>query len=91
MEDDTTPSTALTYRIEAKGTAIRSPRRRGRASDIRRTGVTEYWIGTVASVCLDVGGPDHLAPLLSVVCEELAEVRRRTSQQRTAEFDQPCL
>jgi hypothetical protein len=35
----------------------------------------------------DAGRPDYLAPFLSVVCEELAEVRRRTSQQRAAELD----
>ena len=37
---------------------------------IRRTGVTEYRIETAASVRLDVGGPDHLAPLLGFVGDE---------------------
>jgi hypothetical protein len=47
------------------------------AAIIRGTGVTEYWIGTAASVQLDVRGPDHLAPLHGLVGDELAEVGRR--------------
>src|SRR5262249_60095845 len=43
---------------------------------IRRAGVTEYGSGTAASVQLDVRGPDHLAPFLGVVCDELAEIGR---------------
>jgi hypothetical protein len=40
----------------------------------RRTGVTEYWIGTAASVGLDVGRPDHLAPFLGFVGDELCKI-----------------
>src|SRR5262249_24112615 len=31
----------------------------------RGTGVTKYWIGAAASVQLDVGRPDHLAPFFN--------------------------
>jgi hypothetical protein len=52
----------------------------GPARAIRGTDVTEFRPGSRGSLRLDAGRPDYLAPLLSVVCEELAEVRRRTSQ-----------
>jgi hypothetical protein len=51
------------------------------ALTIRRTGVTEYWIGTAASVCLDIGRPNHLAPLLDFVGDELAKVRGRARKR----------
>jgi hypothetical protein len=60
-------------------------------ASIRRTDVTEFWPMPHQSLRPDAGRPDYLAPLLSVVCKELAEVRRRSSQQRAAEIDQPCL
>src|SRR5262245_58060196 len=41
---------------------------------IRETGVTEYWIGTAASVCLDVGRPNDLCPFFGLVGDELGEV-----------------
>jgi hypothetical protein len=55
---------------------------------IRRTGVTEYWIGTAASVRLDVGRSDHLRPLLGVVGDELGEVGGRARQRRASEVSQ---
>ena len=58
----------------------------------RRTGITEY-LAEIArrSLRLDVGRPDYLTPLLSVVCDELAEIGGRAAQQRTAEVHQSCL
>ena len=47
------------------------------------SGVTEYWIGAAASVCLDVGRPDHLAPLLGFVGDELPEVGWRSASSGT--------
>jgi hypothetical protein len=51
---------------------------------VRRTGVTEYWIGTAASVGLDVGRADHLAPLLGFLGDQLAEVGGRARKRRAA-------
>src|SRR5262249_31586580 len=55
----------------------------------RGTGVTEYWIGTPVSFGLDVGGPDHLAPLLGFVGDELTKVRGRAHQRRAAHVSKP--
>src|SRR5262249_22759611 len=52
----------------------------------RGTGVTEYWIETAASVCLDVSGPDHLAPLLGLFDDDLLELGRRHGHWHTAEL-----
>src|SRR5262245_4091339 len=38
---------------------------------------------------LDVDRPNHLAPLLRVVSDELAEIGGRAGTQRAAELDQP--
>src|SRR5262249_41850329 len=57
---------------------IRAPR----STPIRETGVTEHW---TASVCLDVGRPDHLAPLLRFVGNETAEITWRASEDDAAE------
>src|SRR5579859_7972762 len=38
------------------------------------------------SLRLDAGKPDHLAPLLGLVGDELAEIGRRARQQRGAEI-----
>ena len=35
-----------------------------------------------ASVCLDVGGPDHLAPLLGFFGDELSKIGRRAWKDR---------
>src|SRR5262249_40561582 len=47
--------------------------------------------GTPASVCLEVGRPDHLGPLLGVVGDEPAEIGGRAGKQRAAELEQPRL
>jgi len=57
----------------------------------RLTGVTEYRIGTAASVCLDVGSPDHLGPLLGFGGDELTEVRGRHRHRLVAEVGKPSL
>jgi hypothetical protein len=61
------------------------------ALTIRRTGVTEYWIGTAASVCLDIGRPNHLAPLLDFVGDELAKVRGRARKRCAPQIGHPRL
>src|SRR5262249_54906386 len=40
---------------------------------------------------LDVGRPDHLAPLLGFVGDKLAEVRRRACEYRATKFGKPRL
>ena len=67
-----------------------APRGRQRPA-IRRTGVTEYWIETAASVGLDVGRADHLAPFLGFFGDQLAELDRRSWQQRAAEVSETGL
>ena len=52
------------------------PRRKPNRPRFRGTDVTEYFAGSRGSFRLDVGGPDHLAPLLGIVGDELAEVGR---------------
>jgi hypothetical protein len=42
-------------------------------------------------VRLDVGGPDHLAPLFGFLSDQLAEVSRRTRKHRAAEIGEPRL
>src|SRR5262245_37826762 len=58
---------------------------------IRRTGRYGIWIGTAASVRLDVEGLDHLAPLLGVVGDELAEVGGRADKRCASEIGEPGL
>jgi hypothetical protein len=60
-----------------------APRRPGRENlltamspHFRRTGVTEYLAGARGSLRLNVEGPDHLAPFLGLVGDELAEIGR---------------
>src|SRR5215467_1810390 len=69
-------------------TLQRSPMPRQRLSS---TGVTEYRIGTAASVCLDVECPDDIAPLLGFVGDELAEVGRRAWKCGGAPLGKPRL
>src|SRR5262245_51643633 len=57
------------------------------APAIRGTGVTEYR----RSLRLDVGRPDHLAPLLGVVGDELAEIGGRADKRCASEVSQPRL
>jgi len=51
----------------------------------RLAGVTEYWIGTAASLRLDVGRPDHLAPLFGFLGDHLAEVSGREREHVAAQ------
>src|SRR5262249_14928496 len=57
---------------------------------IRKTDVTEYWAAVGGSLRLDVEGPDHLAPLLGVVGDELAEVGGRDDKRRASKVGKPC-
>src|SRR5262245_15555307 len=61
------------------------------APAIRRTGGYGILERVTASVCLEVGRPDHLGPLLGVVGNELAEIGGRAGKQRAAEVEQPRL
>src|SRR5262249_24932308 len=72
----------LSYRPHHK----RLPRQRFSA-----TGVTEYWIGTAASVGLDVCGPDHLGPFLGFLGDELPEVGGRAGKDSVAHIGDPRL
>src|SRR5262249_40062747 len=44
-----------------------------------------------SSFRLDVGRPDHLAPLLGFIGDELAEIDGRAYERRAAEFGEPRL
>src|SRR5215831_13164898 len=57
------------------------------APAIRGTGVTEYR----RSLRLDVGRPDHLAPLLGVVRDDLDEIGGRADKRCASEVSQPRL
>src|SRR5262245_57822790 len=52
---------------------------------IRRTKRLECGLTEPASLRLDVGRPDHLAPFLGFVGDQLAELDRRSRQRRAAE------
>src|SRR5262245_3129469 len=58
---------------------------------VRISGVTEYWIETAASFRLDVSGPDHLAPLLGFLGDELGEVGGREREHLATEIGKPRL
>src|SRR5215472_6269704 len=62
-----------------------------RAPAIRGTVVTEYWIGTAASVCLDARELDHLTPFLGIVSDKPAKVGGRHRHRRAAQVEQPGL
>src|SRR5262249_22647567 len=69
------------------------PSRRARAvSAVRREGFAERDLWNMdwaaASVRLDVEGLDHLAPLLGLIGDELAEVGGRTRKHRAAEVSE---
>src|SRR5262249_1811622 len=49
----------------------------GTSRGIRKTDVTEYWIGTAASFRLDVGSPDYLAPLLGFFGDQFPKLGGR--------------
>src|SRR5215468_7699927 len=44
-----------------------------------------------SSLRFDVGGPDHLAPLLCFFADELAEVGGRARKRRRTQIAEPCL
>jgi hypothetical protein len=58
---------------------------------IRETGVTEYFAESSRSLRLDVGGPDHLAPLLGFVGDELTEIGGREREHLATEIGKPRL
>ena len=51
----------------------------------------EYRAVTIGLFGLDVCGPDHLAPFLGFIRDELTEVGRRTRKHRTSQVGDPCL
>src|SRR5262249_26467685 len=53
--------------------------------------VMEYWTRAAASVRLDVGRPDHLAPFLGVVGDELAKVGGRADSWCATQIGEPRL
>jgi hypothetical protein len=53
--------------------------------------ITEYWIGIAVSVGLDISGPDHLAPLLGLIGNDLAEVGGRTRNHCAAQVSKARL
>src|SRR5215510_14570942 len=59
-----------------------------RASDLPGLRAT---VGFAQSLRLDVGHPDHLAPLLGFVRDQLAEVSRRARKRRAAQIGKPRL
>src|SRR5215831_10398458 len=61
------------------------------ASPSRVTGVTEYRVGTAASLRLDVGRSDYLAPLLGFVCDKFSKVGGRHRHRRAAQIGKSCL
>src|SRR5262245_66333966 len=75
---------------------IRSLRRRGRAgSAARREGFAERALRNIdsgsASLRLDVEGPDHVAPLLRFVGDELAKVGGRADKWCDAQISKTRL
>src|SRR5262245_35723836 len=69
-------------------TLQRSPMPRQRLSSTERYGILDR---VTASVCFDVRRPDHLAPHLGFLSDQLAEVSRRTRKHRAAEIGEPRL
>src|SRR5262245_35442337 len=59
------------------------------ADRFRLTDVTEYRPIEATSLRLDIGGPDHLAPLFGFLSDQLAEVSGRTRKHRAAEVSEP--
>src|SRR6516165_10725334 len=56
---------------------------------IRRTGITEYWMGTAVSVRFDAHELHHLAPFLGFVGDELSKIGGRADKWCAAEVSQP--
>src|SRR5262245_50380406 len=70
---------------------VRALGARSRASAISPNGGYGILAPTAASVRLDVGGPDHLAPLLGFVGDELAEFGGRHRHRHAAQIGEPRL
>src|SRR5262245_37394276 len=51
----------------------------------------EYSAGIAGSLRLDVEGPDHVAPLLGFVSDQLSELSRRSRQHHAAEVSETGL
>src|SRR5262249_55950820 len=49
------------------------------------------WPRSCGSLGFNVGGADHFAPLLGLICDELAEVGGRTDERRAAQICEPRL
>src|SRR5262249_11276498 len=72
-------------------TLQRSPMPRQRLSSTKRYGKSSRSSAEASSLRLDVGGPDHLAPFLGFLCDQLAELGRRSRQRRAAEVSETGL
>src|SRR5215470_6520337 len=49
------------------------------------------WPRSCGSLGLNVGGTDHFAPLLGLICDELGEVGGRHRHRHAANVGEPCL
>src|SRR5215472_9762803 len=57
----------------------------------KRYGKSSRSSAEASSLRLDVGGPDHLAPFLGFLGDQLAELDRRSRQRRAAEVSETGL
>src|SRR6266550_9494859 len=64
---------------------------RSSTTSIRGTDVTEYPASEAVSLRLDVGIPDHVAPLLGVVDNELAKLGGREREHVATQISKPRL
>src|SRR5262249_45174878 len=62
-----------------------------RHSPNERYGKSSRSSAETSSLRLDVSGPDHLAPLLGFLSDQLAELDRRSRQRRAAEVSETGL
>src|SRR4029077_4462888 len=79
------------FSLQQNSVVIRSSRPHRRTSAIRGTGDMECGLTKPASLRLDVEGPDHLAPLLGFVEDELTKIARRARKHRAAHVGDPRL
>src|SRR5215475_10139960 len=75
-------------RTSLPGALIQSSRR---LSSTRNFAERDLWNASRGSLHLDVGGPDHLAPFLGFLGDELAEVGRRADKRCASEVSEPRL
>src|SRR5262249_50480821 len=76
----TVPQIILVTPARRAGTYLSAPR-------FAERDVMEYWIGTAASVGLDVGRPDHLAPLFGFGRNMLSELGWRIGKHDGPQVD----